>query len=328
MKKSTRLLSVFLVFVVVLCSLTGCAQKPGMYADAKNWAYFGAGEGMDADVFFICPTVAQGASDAINLSLDDEKTMKSFLGATNMELGIYDGDCRVFAPYYRQATLYAFSEGGQTLEKAMDAAYADVSEAFAYYMEHENNGRPIVLAGFSQGAELVIRLMQEHFGKPETDALLVAAYAIGWRLTEDEVARFPQLRPATGASDTGVIICFSSEAEYITQSMMIPAGVKSHSINPLNWRTDATPAQKEQNLGACFTDYSGAIVKEIPALCGAYIDETRGALKVTDVTAEEYPPHLPLFEDGIYHLYDYQFFYRNLQQNVSLRLEEYLSKQA
>ena len=69
----------------------------------------------------------------------------------------------------------------------------------------------------------------------------------------------------------------------------------------------------------------GEIESEIPQLCGAYIDPVRGALKVTDVTPEQYPAGLDIFEDGIYHLYDYQFFYRNLQQNVADRLEAYLA---
>ena len=34
----------------------------------------------------------------------------------------------------------------------------------------------------------------------------------------------------------------------------------------------------------------------------------------------DYPPSLDLFEEGVYHLYDYQFFYRNLEENVQARL--------
>lgn len=37
---------------------------------------------------------------------------------------------------------------------------------------------------------------------------------------------------------------------------------------------------------------------------------------------------LPIFSDGIYHLYDYQFFYRNLQENVEVRLNAYLEDHA
>lgn len=78
------------------------------------------------------------------------------------------------------------------------------------------------------------------------------------------------------------------------------------------------------NLGACFTDYDGKIKTEIPQLTGAYIDDKRGALKVTDINSEDYPGEL--FDDGIYHLYDYQFFYRNLEKNVQTRINNAMLK--
>ena len=67
-------------------------------------------------------------------------------------------------------------------------------------------------------------------------------------------------------------------------------------------------------------------MKEEKALCGCYIDETRGALKVTDIEPKEYDSTLGgIFPEGSYHIFDYQFFYRNLQENVGKRLEAYLS---
>ena len=42
------------------------------------------------------------------------------------------------------------------------------------------------------------------------------------------------------------------------------------AITPLNWHTDSTPADAALNIGACFTDYSGEIKKEVPRLRGAY----------------------------------------------------------
>ena len=245
-----------------------------------------------------------------------------------MEKGIYDDEARFFAPYYRQAGLNAYELPAEEREPYLQAAYEDVKDAFAYYLENYNGGRPIILAGFSQGADLCIRLLKDCFADEEVNELLVACYAIGWSITAEELAEYPQLRFASGEDDTGVIISFNSEAEGITDSLTIPAGTRTLAINPLNWKTDGTPAGKEENLGACFTDYSGNIVTEIPQLTGAYIDAERGALKVTDVTPEEYPPVLSIFEDGIYHLYDYQFFYRNLEENVGVRLDAYLAEQA
>lgn len=315
--------------LAALC-LTGCADKSSqnLYAQSENWAYLETEAGEKAaDVFFICPTVYGGDSSTFNMALEDAGTKESFLGAINMEKGIYEADCRFFAPYYRQAALSVYEKEPAAQEPYLRIAYEDVKLAFEYYLEHYNNGRPIVLAGFSQGADLSIRLLKDCFADPKVNKLLVACYAIGWRITEDELAEYPHLQVAQGESDVGVIISFNSEAETVTDSMMIPAGTKTFAINPLNWKTDSTPADKSLNKGACFTSYSGNIKKEIPELSGAYIDPVRGALKVTDVTTEDYPPKLALFEDGIYHLYDYQFFYRNLQENVSVRVAEYIRSQ-
>ena len=129
---------------------------------------------------------------------------------------------------------------------------------------------------------------------------------------------------AQGENDTGVIISFNSEAEGIEDTIMVPKGQKTLGINPLNWKTDSTLADKSLNKGACFTRYSGEIKKELPQLTGAYLDEDRGTLIVTDITPSDYSNSL--FPDGVYHLYDYQFFYRNLQENVATRLACFLAK--
>ena len=47
-------------------------------------------------------------------------------------------------------------------------------------------------------------------------------------------------------------------------------------------------------------------------------------MKVTDVAPADYPPYVPGLPEGEYHIYDYQFFFRNLQRNVALRLESYI----
>ena len=99
-------------------------------------------------------------------------------------------------------------------------------------------------------------------------------------------------------------------AKNATHSLMILAGARTLTINPVNRKTHGTPAGKagkEEKPGACFIDYGGNIVAEISQLTGAYIDSQRNALKVTDVTPKEYSPRLFIFSDGVYHLYDYQF---------------------
>ena len=105
--------------------------------------------------FLICPTVDM--RDAYNMSIDDEKTRQSFLGALNMERGIFEDSTRMYAPYYRQAAMKVYGLARDEREARLGIAYGDVSAAFKCCLEQENEGRPIVLAGFSQGADMCYR---------------------------------------------------------------------------------------------------------------------------------------------------------------------------
>lgn len=320
-----------LMLVMIVISITGCKAADGKsrsgmptdYSAVQNWAYNGVGEGKQADVFLICPTVDM--KDESNMSLDDGETKAAFLGALNMERGIYEDSARLYAPYYRQAAMKVYELEEAEREPYLETAYADISAAFSCYLEKYNHGRPIILAGFSQGADMCYRLMMDYFGDGELADRLVAVYAIGWALTDDMTAEYPQLKAASGETDIGVVISFECEAESVESTFIMPEGTKALSVNPLNWRTDGTAAVKEENAGACFTDYDGNIVTEVRALCGAYIDTDRGVLKVTDILKEDYPAMIPGLPDGAYHIYDYQFFYRNLQENVKVRLDQYMT---
>ena len=296
------------------------------YAKEENWAYFGLGEDKDADLFLICPTV--DTRDEYNMSMDDEEVKQSFSGALNMERGIYEDNTRMFAPYYRQAAMKIYNLSPEEREPYLELAYQDVSAAFSWYLENKNEGRPIVLAGFSQGADMCYRILKEYFGDSALQQLLVAVYAIGWPMTEQMITEYPQIVPAASENDTGVVVSFECESEDVTGTLIIPEDMKALSINPLNWVTDSTPADKSLNTGACFTSYSGKIKQEVPELCGCYIDPERGALKVTDIMPEEYPPILSFLPEGSYHLYDYQFYFRNLQQNVEQRIKAYMESLA
>ncbi len=293
------------------------------YSRSENWAYFGIGEDKKADLFLICPTVDTKEEDYMSLS--DEETMKKFFGALNMERGIYEDQTRMYAPYYRQATMRAYNLDPEKREPYLEFAFSDVSDAFGYYLENENNGRPIVLAGFSQGADMCYRLLEEYFGDKDLYDRLVAVYAIGWPCSREMINEYPQIKPAESKDDTGCVVTFECEAPEVTDTFIVPAGTKSFCINPLNWKTDSTKADKSENLGACFTNYSGEIKREEKEFCGCYIDEERGVLKVTDLGDEEFKPAIPNLPEGAYHIYDYQFFFCNLRQNVQDRIESFIA---
>ena len=218
MKKLCNLVLVLVLLAV--CSLAA-AQTPD-YNDGDSWAYWRVGENKAADLFIICPTVDLGTDGHTNMSLADEQTKANFVGALNMQRGIYDAACRMYAPYYRQATLADYTLPAREAAPYFDLAYSDVRAAFMHYMQHENNGRPFVLSGFSQGAEMCLRLLKE-FGKTDfVQDNMVACYAIGWRFTPQEAEQYPYIRLAQSADDLGTVIIFNSEAPEVTESLMVP----------------------------------------------------------------------------------------------------------
>ena len=202
-----------------------------------------------------------------------------------------------------------------------DKAYEDVKRAFDYFLSKHKEGAPIVLAGFSQGSEMIQQLLVEYRDKEAFTKDYLASYAIGWSFSDEFLKENPSVKMAQKEDDTGVVVSFCSEAvEHNASSIIVPENVHTNGINPLNWKTDSTVADKSENLGACFVSGDGSVEKEIPNLCGAYLDPARGTLKVTDIDVKDYPPVLDLFEPGNFHIYDYKFFYNNLRQNVLTRL--------
>ena len=114
-------------------------------------------------------------------------------------------------------------------------AMSDCVRSWGYYIKHLNNGRPFILAGFSQGAHALMEILKR---MPDSVASrMVAAYPIGYKVTREDTAACRHLRPALGATDTGVTINFNSVKSPECEIPVVSAG-NIFCINPVNWRTD------------------------------------------------------------------------------------------
>ena len=296
------------------------------YDNEENWIYCETHRQLvkPVDCFLVCPTVDLGWHKNLNANMEDPKIRDYFLGALNMERGIYDNVGAMFSPLYRQVAFPVYSMSPTRTEYHKGIGFSDLRRAFRIYLNKYNNGRPIIMAGFSQGADMMLRLLKEpeFYNDPRLKNNFVAAYAIGWRLTKADTARYPLLRPAQGELDSGVVIAMNTESVETESSLLVPKGVRTMNINPLNWKTDSTVADDSQNLGFVSTDKHAKIKKVLKGVGRVYIDEKRGTLKLPDLNPADFKTKM--FPDGVFHLYDYKFFYRNLQQNVIKRTYQYL----
>ena len=317
MKKKHFILSLFCLLSVLI---SGCKEEYNRYEDEKLWAFQEVNEEYEYDTFFLGPACTTGKLDAPLLDLNNEVHLSKFSGAVKMNKGIYDTNTRFFAPYYREALLCVYNLSKEEREPYLQEAYNDVKEAFEYYLKHLNNGNKIILAGFSEGADMCLRLLNDYISKNSFYKKFVCCYAIGAPVTDEYLDNHKRLKFAEGETDLKVIISFNTEDPSTTSTLFTGENEYSYSINPLTWSRGNEVADKSLNKGAVFLNSYGEVVSTAEAFTGCYIDKTRGTLKVTDVVKDDYNSMKDLMGDGSFHLYDYQFFYENLKENVNKRI--------
>jgi hypothetical protein len=155
------------------------------YARPASWALLPADADRPnpadppADVFFIHPTTFDGGKDW-NGPIADAKANR-FLARVILPnyAGPYARSGRLFAPRYRQASLYTQLTRRDDARDARQFAYGDVRRAFDYFLDHFNHDRPLVVVGVEQGGTLADRLMREELSeRPELIRRLAAVYLV------------------------------------------------------------------------------------------------------------------------------------------------------
>jgi hypothetical protein len=229
-----------------------------------------------------------------------------------MQASIFNQAGRLYAPRYRQAHLRSFFQPNTTEgNKALALAYKDIKSAFLYYLENENNGRPFILAGHSQGARHLKKLMQELVDGKPLQKQLVAAYIVGWGVGADTFESIPH---GSSAEETGCFVTWRTYNKGYTPGWISPQDV---CTNPLNWKTDTTYATYEQNKGAILYGFNTVRKKLMDA-------QVHGPVLWVG------KPNLlfgKIFQQENYHVGDYNLFYVNVRENAILRARAYLKKE-
>ena len=213
------------------------------YTQPGSWAVLpeAGAEPQPFDVFYVYPTVfVDPAHPVMDISVPKLRNKAELIAREHT--GMFQGKFNVFAPHYRQCEL---SRAMPVLEKepvdltVLQPGFDDIRRAFRNFLANRNHGRPFILIGHSQGAMALLELMKTDL--PEGSIArrnLIAAYLPGWPVRPADLAAYPQLRPAAGELDTGVVVSWNTEAPG-TGYPVFSGGI---CINPLNWRTDGVPA--------------------------------------------------------------------------------------
>ncbi len=287
--------------------------------DAADWVPANSGlknnqDSAQVDVFYIHPTTDLTGFSG-NASLDDQRVNK----ATDefpiqYQASVFNGSCKIYAPRYRQAVLNNFfKKNTESAQQAFDTAYKDIKDAFEYYLKHYNNGRPIIIAGHSQGSKHAQHLLQDFFDGTPLQKQLVEAYIIGYPTKQEQ---FIFLKVSEKADTFGGYISYCTFGQDAKIDWMKEYN-NAVVVNPLSWKTDKIFVSAKENKGSLDRQTD----KIITNVCGAKC--SNGILEIQKPESG----HFTSLGFKNYHLHDYGLFYINIRQNVALRIQKYMENQ-
>jgi hypothetical protein len=188
-----------------------------------------------------------------------------------------------------------------------------VRAAFLYYIRHEHNGRPFIIAAHSQGTYHAKRLLREYIDGTPLQKYFVVAYLAGLTVPADY---FETISPCSLPDETG---CFCSwrtfRQGYIPRKLHFP-DTNIVVTNPVTWSAEIPLAGKEVQLGGVLRDFD----KVYPQLVSPRIYED-----LLWVNKPRFPGSFLLTTKN-YHIADYNFFYADIRKNAQDRVSAFLSR--
>ena len=336
MRSCKRLL--LTLFLLAVSILFFCGWKALNYQYPGNWLLCQEQkQGTLYDVFYVYPTLHSGKKSPL-MNLHDPATRSKALAFATAQTEFFGNDARIFAPCIRQLGFAQIKLGGdlhswlneirifngKKFGKSLRHGAQDTINALHHYLKYWNKGRPFILFGHSQGA---MDLYEALYKIPEINVQkgFTAAYLIGLPMITKEQIRKDfakrNIHPAANANDCGVIIVWNTQSKDVRKSPFARKG--TFVINPLNWKTDPTPATAAENLRSDLYRYwqkDPAKQKEVRKnLCGAVIDPEQGAL-IVDLPENSEFDAKGMMGKGIFHSCDIWLFSGAIVRNAKERV--------
>ncbi len=288
------------------------------------------------DVFFIHPTGYLKGKHWNSLMDANTATEENTLWMMANQASTFS-DCSIYAPRYREATIYSFFDvEGEDEKAALDLAYQDVEKAFDYYLENYNHGRPFIIASHSQGSYHALPLIKNKIDNSPLADQLVAAYIVGMStITTEAVADLKTISICNQADQTNCLIHWATFAEGSPRTE--DWGKTMVCVNPISWQVGQERA--DQSLHQGFVPSTGTYNLEFygddkaqgitfKPLESPQPSHTRATCFEGRLLVEKQNTPALLMGEGNYHGLDYQLFHMDIRKNVALRVKSYLDSKS
>jgi len=295
-------------------------------------------------VFYIHPTTYLNGKRWNAPMFPDSWAWEMVLRMMATQGSAFNACCDVYAPHYREATLWSFlereSEDGL---HALELAYMDVSRAFDEFQQRFAGDRPFIIASHSQGTTHALRLLAHKVNNSSLRRRLVGAYLIGYDLPMDVFERdLTNIPPCEHATDTGCVVHWATYGEdghhkprtphWYSTGWEYADGKEMLCTNPLSWRLDEERVPASLHPGALHLPSTYGIWniifnhptwEKITALPAVMPQWTWAQCREGTLYVEpqlEGPFASPRDnETRNYHTRDYSLFYQAIRENAQLR---------
>ncbi len=290
------------------------------------------------DVFFVHPTGYLNGKDW-NSPLDpNSRTEENTKFMMANQASVFSSCCNIYAPRYREASIFRYTSATQDIiEKSMNLAYGDVERAFQYYLEHDNHGRPFIIASHSQGTAHAFRLIHDHIDGKPLGSRMIAAYLLGGGrdVTNASVATLSAVRVCASATALGCLVHWATYRDGSKAGDELAGDTVC--VNPLSWQRDGgyAPASLHKGgvpptgkfSGKFWGDDSPQRVVfdplQAPLPNGTWAACKRGQLMVADQSNTPFR-EFDMFGTGNYHGMDYSLFHMDIRANADARIAAYM----
>ncbi len=321
------------------------------YAKTSAWAalpfiedeadLFPAGEeavdqaNTEVDVFFVHPTGYLKGDHWTDPLAEQSATKENTQWMMANQASAFNGCCSIYAPYYRQASIYSYFGTDDVRAEVHDFVYQDVKKAFEHFLDNFSKGRPFIIASHSQGTHHSIRLLAEEIDRSDLYPRMVGAYLIGGMISKDWMNKMSNITVCERAEQLGCLVHW--DTINVTQlNKEMPTYQNGICVNPITWENEGALSKLADAKGSVYATgnftlaFSGdddpknetfgplaAPLKQyVQAQCKA------GILFASDQTGTKFQTFGG--SAGNYHGLDYALFYMDIRENAKLKVKTFL----
>lgn len=298
-------------------------KKPLDYSKKENWLVKQSKGTKKVDSIFFTPT-NDGGSKARICGINNKVRQMVAMSYKRAAKG-FESFANGYVPLFHQITTQTAIT---TTYKQMvgllssDKIKNDIFAALDYYFKHYNKNKPYILSGICQGTIILKYVLSEYMKKhPDYYKRMIACYAIAGSINKKYLKDNPHVKTAKGELDTGVVISYNTFPDNSKPFYNYLLYDHPYCINPLNWKTDSTYANKKLNKG--YLQYKTLKLKK--GLIDARIDTSKHVLLSKSAFKLGIKPWD--FHDKFinsYHLCEWDLYYENIKINAYKRTKQFL----